>query len=241
MPTTRPSGLIVPAGGDNADFDGVIFPDLAESIEDNYKLVLVHGAVAGTARPADYDGAIEWRGTVEPTNAANGDEYLNTTTGERTLKVGGAFIATYLTPASTRVYRSTAQTIGTASSTAISFNAEAHDGLGAWDVGAPTRLTVPAGVDQVELVGFAPFTANTTGHRMYSIRKNGLIIATHIVPGVDIASSPHGICVTTGPLTVIAGDYFELFAYQNSGGNLDVPAGSSLAGPFLTMLKLKVA
>jgi hypothetical protein len=112
MPTTRPSGLIVPDGTDNADLDGVIFPDLAESIEDNYKLVLTHGATAGTARPADYDGPIEWRGTVVPTNAANGDEYLNTTTGERQLKVAGAFIATYQTKASLDTKRLGAAAMG---------------------------------------------------------------------------------------------------------------------------------
>ena len=36
MPTTRPSGLVVPTGTDPPDFDGVIFPDLAQSIEANF-------------------------------------------------------------------------------------------------------------------------------------------------------------------------------------------------------------
>jgi hypothetical protein len=37
-----------------------------------------HGAVAGTARPAGY-ASVEWFGTVEPTNAINGDTWNNPT------------------------------------------------------------------------------------------------------------------------------------------------------------------
>ena len=36
-----------------------------------------HGAIAGTARPTGY-GSIEWVGSVEPTNAVNGDIWINT-------------------------------------------------------------------------------------------------------------------------------------------------------------------
>lgn len=37
-----------------------------------------HGAVAGTARPAGY-ASVEWFGTVEPTNAINGDTWIDPT------------------------------------------------------------------------------------------------------------------------------------------------------------------
>lgn len=36
-----------------------------------------HGATAGTARPSGY-ASIEWYGNVEPTNAINGDTWVNT-------------------------------------------------------------------------------------------------------------------------------------------------------------------
>lgn len=36
-----------------------------------------HGAVAGTARPTGY-ASIEWVGSIEPTNAVNGDTWVNT-------------------------------------------------------------------------------------------------------------------------------------------------------------------
>lgn len=37
-----------------------------------------HGAVAGTARPAGF-ASIEWIGSVEPTNAIDGDTWIDTT------------------------------------------------------------------------------------------------------------------------------------------------------------------
>lgn len=36
-----------------------------------------HGAIAGTARPTGY-ASIEWYGSVEPTNAVDGDTWINT-------------------------------------------------------------------------------------------------------------------------------------------------------------------
>lgn len=36
-----------------------------------------HGATAGTARPLGYT-SVEWVGSVEPTNAINGDTWINT-------------------------------------------------------------------------------------------------------------------------------------------------------------------
>ncbi len=44
----------------------------------NAKGYVNHGATAGTARPSGY-ASIEWIGTVEPTNAINGDTWVNTT------------------------------------------------------------------------------------------------------------------------------------------------------------------
>jgi hypothetical protein len=41
----------------------------------NGKGKVAHGAVAGTARPSGF-ASIEWEGTVEPTNAINGDTWV---------------------------------------------------------------------------------------------------------------------------------------------------------------------
>lgn len=39
---------------------------------------VVHGAVAGTARPTGF-GVVMWIGTVQPTNSIDGDIWINTT------------------------------------------------------------------------------------------------------------------------------------------------------------------
>lgn len=44
----------------------------------NGKGFVNHGATAGTARPTGF-ASIEWCGSVEPTNAVNGDTWVNTT------------------------------------------------------------------------------------------------------------------------------------------------------------------
>lgn len=41
------------------------------------KAVVNHGAVAGTARPTGF-GSVEWIGSVEPTNAVDGDTWIDT-------------------------------------------------------------------------------------------------------------------------------------------------------------------
>lgn len=46
-----------------------------------YADIVDHGATAGTARPShlatDGTAPVLWRGTVEPTNAVNGDDWLD--------------------------------------------------------------------------------------------------------------------------------------------------------------------
>lgn len=48
------------------------------AIADNTKGVIDHGAVASTVRPAEFF-SVQWQGTVEPTNAINGDTWIDTT------------------------------------------------------------------------------------------------------------------------------------------------------------------
>lgn len=55
-----------------------------------YGRVVMHGATAGTARPST-SLSVQWVGTVTPTNAVNGDTYLNTTTGNEQVMVASAF------------------------------------------------------------------------------------------------------------------------------------------------------
>lgn len=60
--------------------------------------VVVHGATAGTARPtlgsaSTAPTCVLWEGTVEPTNAVNGDVWWDETNSLLKVKVSGSFVA----------------------------------------------------------------------------------------------------------------------------------------------------
>lgn len=51
--------------------------EFADEIYQNLKGFVNHGAVAGTARPSGF-ASIEWYGSVAPSNAINGDTWVDT-------------------------------------------------------------------------------------------------------------------------------------------------------------------
>lgn len=116
-------------------------------------------------------------------------------------------------------------TIADATETAVSWDLEDFDDQSFWDAGAPTRLTVPAGVTRVRLTAGIRWTANGTGERRLKIRGNpaGTHEANSIWASDDRPSDDTGDATVTTPIiTVAAGDYFEAIVRQDSGGNLDL-------------------
>ncbi len=67
--------LVGEDGFDEAEWDLLSVSSLSSTSSKGY---VNHGATAGMARPSGYT-SIEWVGSVEPTNAANGDTWVNTT------------------------------------------------------------------------------------------------------------------------------------------------------------------
>jgi hypothetical protein len=67
------------------DTDGTLAPAAVEEagaasaadIAANGKGYVSHGSTAGTARPSGF-ASVEWQGSVEPTNAINGDTWVDT-------------------------------------------------------------------------------------------------------------------------------------------------------------------
>jgi hypothetical protein len=131
-----------------------------------------------------------------------------------------------------QVSRSSVQTLTTAVEAAVSFDGETGtDPWGMWVVGSPTRMTVP--VDGwYSFTGYAQFVANVTNVRSLKILQGG---ATVLAFDRRLAANSltTDITVTTGPVSMSAGAYVELWAYQNSGGNLDVAAGCVLRGHYV--------
>lgn len=127
-----------------------------------------------------------------------------------------------------RAARNLVWTVASGSLVTLAFNNTVFSTDGIHNVaGQSSRLTVPPGVSYVELTGFVQWAINNTGVRYVDIIKNGnggaLMISDRKVP---VPSDYTEQSVTTGPLAVVPGDYFEFRVYQTSGSNVDVRVGA---------------
>lgn len=123
------------------------------------------------------------------------------------------------------VERTTTQSIGTGSATAVSFGAELFDHGGCWVIGSPTRLTAPvAGVYSVSAA--VEFAANATGNRQVHIYTNGSEHSRITVPSVGA-----GLATRVSHNAIVqlaAAEYVEVFVFQDSGGNLNITNGANM-------------
>ena len=92
-----------------------------------------------------------------------------------------------------------------------------RDTAGFWDVGAPTRFTIPAGVQIVNIVaGMQQVTSGTGDVLLRVIRNSGTAVAfTRTDPKFQ-----GGVQAVSGPLLVSAGDYFEANVRSEIATNL---------------------
>lgn len=114
-------------------------------------------------------------------------------------------------------------TLTTATGTTVSWASAVADTDSFWSAGAPTRLTVPAGVSRVRVAANVRWAAHATGLRSALIRKNGAVFdgapSSYISTGTSLE---HQVNLVSPAVAVADGDYFELLVQQNSGGNLAV-------------------
>lgn len=119
------------------------------------------------------------------------------------------------------------QSIPNNSPTMSSWSVVDYDTDSFFDSNYPTRLTVPAGVSMVRLIGQAVWTKNSSGMRQLVIKKNG-----QFFPGDPVITYlPNGRTTTdmvaiSPPLPVEEGDYFEFEVFQDRGGSLDLLAST---------------
>jgi len=129
-------------------------------------------------------------------------------------------------PPACRVYHNTTQSLTTAVETPLAFNTERYDTASMHDtVTNNGRITMPvAGLYMVSL--HIEYAANATGVRYSSIRANGA--STYLFQDTRSASSALGTVVNLGGIVKLnAGDYIVAYAYQSSGGALNITAGSA--------------
>jgi hypothetical protein len=148
-------------------------------------------------------------------------------------------------PPRARVYYSGVQSIATGVVTAIVFDNSRYNspgstgGVNPWVAGNLTRLTVPAGgggtYRMSGVVYFPPSNLGTT--RITGIRLNGvagnLLSVAEGRPSAATGALPS--CATDYAL--VAGDYLELVAYQDTGGAFGVGAAAVTYGSELTFAR----
>lgn len=114
------------------------------------------------------------------------------------------------------------QTVANNTAAAVTFNDEDFDTDGFHSTTTNTsRCTIPTGKGGYYLItGCISYDTNNTGNRGLYFYKNGVNIRT-IAQVLSIANWATNFSAST-IVNLVAGDYIEMFAYQNSGGNLDV-------------------
>lgn len=114
--------------------------------------------------------------------------------------------------------------------TVVSWDAEAYDNSGWHDnVTNNSRLTVPADVFFVEVGATVTVGNGTAGADMtLAVRKNGLTsFDGTAVQTADAIAATANINVTTGPVAVVPGDYFEVAFFYTVDASIDITAARS--------------
>lgn len=135
-----------------------------------------------------------------------------------------------LSPPRCRAFQGAAQTLTTATLTAVTLDSEDTD-TGPGGVADPlhstavntSRMTIVT-PGRYRVIASSAFASNATGYRECTIKRTGTTVAQsrHQAAngGVHIEQ-----CVDE--VLCVAGDYIEMFAAQSSGGNLALIAGTA--------------
>ena len=118
----------------------------------------------------------------------------------------------------------TAVTSISGSATTVLFDTELFDSASMHSTSSNTgRITAPVdGLYSVDAM--VAFASNATGYRDITVNRNGTAYLRDRSPAISGIST---IARCSGLITMTAGQYLEVAALQNSGGNLDTVTGAS--------------
>jgi hypothetical protein len=143
-----------------------------------------------------------------------------------------------LAPPRCYAYKSGAGSLASATWDAINFGAEAYDSHAAHDNATNNSRLVAPESGLYTIKAHLTFAINANGIRGLDIRKNAAGVQTAGTDLTFLILSGNGTTQTRIGASVdaqlTAGEYIEVFAYQNSGGVLNVE-GANIADTFLSM------
>lgn len=125
------------------------------------------------------------------------------------------------------VWNSANQSLSNNTYTALTFNSEDYDTDAFHSTSSNTsRITIPSGKAGYYLItATALFDVSSTGSRTLTIKKNGTTDLLYtLMPSQATDETSTAITLLTN---AAVGDYYEVFARQKSGGNLNVLGGAS--------------
>lgn len=122
------------------------------------------------------------------------------------------------------------QSLSNDTATAITFDAEEFDTDGFHSTSSNTsRITIPTGKGGKYLfIGVCQFASNGTGNRAIDFRVNGTLVqrGVRLMPVTDATDVTN--MQASAILNLVATDYVECFAFQKSGGNLNISNGQTV-------------
>ena len=119
------------------------------------------------------------------------------------------------------------QTLSDGVFAAITFTTEDADTDGGHDTGSNTSRYTCQTAGWWELTGGVAFVASATNQRLLQWKKNGTAINGSGVR-INGAANGNAMAARTIMVNLSVGDYVELFAHQNTGGNLDTLSSADM-------------
>lgn len=119
-----------------------------------------------------------------------------------------------------KVYNSANITLANDTATALTFNSESWDTDNCHSTTSNTSRLTAKTAGKYQVTGLVWFAWNATGQRSLYVYKNGTVHG-QVSENYNTASASTMLNITI-EIELAVDDYVELYAYQNSGGNLDV-------------------
>jgi hypothetical protein len=119
-----------------------------------------------------------------------------------------------------------AQTLTTGTWTAVTFDAEDVDSAGGHSTSSNTSRYTAVYTGWYRVSGGVGFTGNSTGRRGGRWAANGSLVSGSAIMLAATSTGSVAVPAKTMLVYLAVGDYVELQAYQESGGNLDTNVGS---------------